>query len=190
MDVVASFLVQAGSGAGASGSGDGLLVWGVVLLGLAAVLLAVEMIVPSGGLISLAAALSAVGGLVCLTFENTQLGLITTLAVVVASPFIAAFMLKVWPNTPIGRMLILRNEDTEQGGGRTARPARHVVDAEALPAVGATGSAKTALRPVGTCVINGHRVECLAEAGMIDAGATVRVVDVDGKEVRVREIAE
>ncbi len=167
-----------------------LVVWGVVLLTTAAVLLVVEVGLPSGGLISLGAAACAVAGLVCLTFEDTALGLWATLAVLIATPFILGFMVKVWPNTPIGRLLILNGDGADESDeGTSEKPTRVAATEERpLPHVGQRGSAKTPLRPVGTCVIGGARLECLAEAGAIDAGADVEVVDVDGNEVRVREV--
>ncbi|MEM1446015.1 MAG: hypothetical protein AAGF84_08175 [Planctomycetota bacterium] len=160
-----------------------LMMWGVILLASALAMLIVEMVVPSGGLISLAAAVATVAGLVCLFFHDTTLGAITTLAVLIATPFIGGFMLKIWPHTPVGRWLILSSEQGEEGAAvsreRSTTPPIKVGD---------TGETKTLLRPVGTCVIQGQRIECLAESGMIDPGTAVRVVDIDGSEVRVRAV--
>ncbi len=158
-----------------------LMTWGVILLASAAAMLVAELFLPSGGLISVAAAIAAVGGLICLFFHDTTLGALATLAVLIATPFIAGFMLKLWPHSPVGHWLIL-------GGGDDEPDADPPMPKAPAVRVGDTGSTKTPLRPVGTCVINGRRTECLAEAGMIDAGTAVRVVDVDGKEIRVRAV--
>ncbi|MEM8781807.1 MAG: NfeD family protein [Planctomycetota bacterium] len=161
-----------------------LMTWGVILLASALAMLIAEMIVPSGGLISLAAAVTTVAGLICLFLQDTTLGWITTVAVLIATPFIGGFMLKIWPHTPVGRWLILASERGEEGA---ATP--RTTPTETPIKVGDTGRAKTQMRPVGTCVIGGRRIECLAESGMIDAGSSVRVVDVDGNEIRVRAVA-
>lgn len=186
-------LAQAsGSGSAPATGQTSLLVWGIVLLAAAAALLFVELAIPSAGVISLAAAGCAVAGLVCLTFENTTLGLSATLAVLIACPFIVGFMIKVWPNTPIGKRLILKDGDEDQGNDDSdpTRSTRRQTKSHlpGVPTIGQQGVAKTPLRPVGTCVIDGRRIECLAVAGIIDAGSTVQVVDVDGMEVRVREV--
>ena len=169
-----------------TGTGDetSLIVWGLVLLTVALVLVFVEVLVPSGGLIGLVAAACAVGGVVCITFENTVAGLIASLGVVAATPFLIAFALKIWPNTPLGRRLIL---------GADSAPSETAESTEAsTPSVqvGARGKAVTPLRPVGTCLINGQRIECLGDGTILDAGVEVEVIDVDGNEVHVRPVRD
>jgi membrane-bound serine protease (ClpP class) len=51
-----------------------------------------------------------------------------------------------------------------------------------------TGVALTNLRPSGTAVINGHRVDVVTEGPMIERGAPVRVVAVEGMRVVVRAV--
>jgi len=50
-----------------------------------------------------------------------------------------------------------------------------------------TGTALSALRPAGTAVINGKRVDVVTEGQMIDPGTPVRVVAVEGMRVVVRQ---
>ncbi len=51
-----------------------------------------------------------------------------------------------------------------------------------------TGTALTNLRPSGTALINGRRVDVVAEGGMIPAGTPVKVVAVEGIRVVVRAV--
>ncbi len=51
----------------------------------------------------------------------------------------------------------------------------------------AKGTALTQLRPSGTASINGQRVDVVTEGGLIEAGADLRVVAVEGARVVVRE---
>ena len=51
--------------------------------------------------------------------------------------------------------------------------------------VGATGVASTVLRPSGKVLIDGHTYDAIAEGGMIDRGATVRVVRIETNQVYV-----
>ena len=53
------------------------------------------------------------------------------------------------------------------------------------PAVGETGVAITMMRPSGRVEIRGAIVDAVAEFGMIEAGARVRVTSVDGMRVGV-----
>ena len=51
-----------------------------------------------------------------------------------------------------------------------------------------TGVAITQLRPSGAAFINGKRVDVITEGGLIDRGASLKVVAVDGMRVVVREV--
>lgn len=60
------------------------------------------------------------------------------------------------------------------------------VDAEKPELLGAVGVAHTALRPAGTGVFNGRRVDVVADGAFIEKGTTVKVVQVEGLRVVVR----
>jgi membrane-bound serine protease (ClpP class) len=49
-----------------------------------------------------------------------------------------------------------------------------------------TGTALTQLRPSGTALINGKRVDVVTEGGLIEKGTPVKVVAVEGLRVVVR----
>ena len=51
-----------------------------------------------------------------------------------------------------------------------------------------TGVAHTRLRPSGVAIINGQRVDVVTEGGLIERGAAVKVVAVEGARIVVREI--
>ena len=51
-----------------------------------------------------------------------------------------------------------------------------------------TGVAITQLRPSGTAFINGKRVDVVTEGGLIEQGASIKVVAVEGLRVVVREV--
>lgn len=157
------------------------VVWAVTCLVIAVVLFFLELFVPSGGLIGLAAGASLVTGIVLLFRFNTKVGLVSAIVALGSLPFVFMLALKVWPHTPIARMLLLKNRPAggseATGGSGGAEPALRV---------GLRGKALTDLRPVGTCLIEGRRLECLAESGMIRAGSPVCVVSVDGMHIKVR----
>lgn len=54
--------------------------------------------------------------------------------------------------------------------------------------VGQAGVAHTALRPSGVAVIGGQRVDVVTEGALIERGAAVKVVAVEGARVIVRQI--
>ena len=51
-----------------------------------------------------------------------------------------------------------------------------------------TGTAFTSLRPSGTAVINGKRVDVLTEGPFIERGSPIKVVEVEGARVVVRAV--
>lgn len=164
---------------------DQTVVWAIVCFAVAIVLILIEFFIPSGGLIGLGAAVAAVAGIVLLFQVNTWLGLIGAIVCVAALPFIIAAGLKIFPNTPVYRWLVLANAPARAADARSIE--RGCADGSADRAlVGQEGEALTDLRPVGTCLIAGRRRECLAEGGVIPAGSRVRVTLADGMQVKVR----
>lgn len=154
--------------------------WGLGLLGIGCLLFMAEVFVPSGGIIGLAAAGSAIVGIVMLMMFDTVVGLIATALALASLPFLFAFAIKVFPRTPFGRLISLQNQQqplTDPNGKPSESPAGNLIGAE--------GRAMTDLRPVGTCLIGDQRRECLATTGMIEVGSQVKVVSVDGMQIKV-----
>jgi membrane-bound serine protease (ClpP class) len=56
--------------------------------------------------------------------------------------------------------------------------------------VGKAGTALTPLRPSGTAVINGQRIDVVTEGAMIDRNTPVKVVAVEGMRVVVRALSD
>ena len=81
---------------------------------------------------------------------------------------------KYFPESRLARMFI---SSQVSGGIGTERP-------ELLER---TGTALTPLRPAGTAVIDGKRVDVVTEGQMIERGTPVRVIAVEGLRVVVRE---
>ncbi len=165
---------------------EGLLIWGIVLIAIAALLLVLEVFLPSAGIIAVTSAVVAVAGIVCLFRYDTIWGLTGSLAVIVVGPLLGAFMLKIWPNTPIGRRLIF-GEQTEEDRVRLLQ-AEQSQGAERLALIGMEGAAITDLRPVGMAQIGSQRLEVLAETGWIKAGTPLRITHADGSQIKVRQI--
>lgn len=85
--------------------------------------------------------------------------------------------LKFFPGSPMGRAFASRST---VGEIRTERP----------ELLNQTGVALTPLRPSGTAVINGRRVDVVTEGGMIDRNTPVKVVAIEGMRVVVRALSE
>jgi len=161
---------------------DAAIIWGVLLVALALVLLFAEFFIPSGGLLGILASAALVGGIVLLFYHDTTVGLIGSIAALLALPFLIGLGLRLLPSTPFYKLLTLseRQQPQDTASGRK-------VSQNGTVTVGDAGTSVTELRPVGTCQINGQRVECLAERSIIQPGRPVRVIWADGMQVKVRE---
>ena len=173
-----------------------LVLWAVLLLGAALLLFFIEVFLPSGGIIGMASAVCLVLGLVLLFQIDTMWGLIGATVAVLALPFAIGFSLKMFPNTPIARALTLRSSKDKPGDDEVEPDEGTTVAGQSSadkavsdgPAVGDSGKAISGLRPVGTCVINGKREQCLAVGGVISSNTKVQVVAVDGMHIRVKAV--
>ncbi|OCA91155.1 nodulation efficiency protein NfeD [Bacillus sp. FJAT-27225] len=63
----------------------------------------------------------------------------------------------------------------------------YVTNVNRTDLLGSEGTALTVLRPSGTAVINNERVDVVTEGSFIPKGATVKVIEVEGPRVVVRE---
>jgi membrane-bound ClpP family serine protease len=176
---------------GAAGGEDIFLLWGFLLCGAALVLLALELFIPSGGLIGLLCGVAAVGSVVCFFRYSTATGLASVAVYLVLAPLLMVLIFRVWVHSPLARRMILGGaEEAEGGSSEDLQPAaersRLARLAQMQQMVGAEGVTVTALRPVGTVRINGQRLDALAESGIIEAGVPVVVADVYDNQIKVR----
>lgn len=161
-----------------------MLLWGIGLFAIAGLLLFLEVFLPSGGVIGAASAIAAIAGVVAFFRHSTMWGLSSILALMVLAPAAIAFAFKIWPNTPIGRRLILGDEDVQPDEETTKRIEKERAEREAL--LNATGVAVTDLRPGGAVQVGGKRYDALVEGPPLEAGEKIRVVGFETGQVKVR----
>jgi membrane-bound serine protease (ClpP class) len=152
---------------------DWIITWFVA----GAVLLALETILP--GMIAGLLGLLCLGAGVAQSFLlfGWQTGSYILAAVVVILIAGTAFWLKYFPKTPLARLF---TSQSTVGDINAVRP-------ELLHQ---TGSALTTLRPSGTAIIHGQRVDVVTEGEMIDRDTPVQVVAIEGMRVVVRALSE
>lgn len=155
---------------------------GFMLIGAALLLLVAELFLTTGGvLLVIAGIVDLVGLIMVFTYGHRSIGLITLAAEAIILPLLAALAFYIWPHTPMGRRLIMRNRDQE-----TATLAEVNSDLEMLK--GRIGKAVSVLRPAGVVEFDGRRIDCLSEGIMVEPETWVRCIDVKGSRVLVRPI--
>lgn len=162
------------------------LIWGLALLAAAALLVVVEVFVPSAGVIAITAGVTALAGVVVMFMDGWRSGVLGILIVVVLGPAVVGFALRIWPSTPMGRKILNADETEAQMEARLRE--EEEARGAGLALVGKEGVALTDLRPVGIIEVEGVRHEALAETVLIASGERVRVTRLDGSQIKVRGV--
>ena len=98
------------------------------------------------------------------------------IALAVLSIVLFFLWLRLFPHTPLGKKMMLNR----------SLHSRNSLKTEDL--IGATGESVTPLRPAGTAVIQGRRMDVVAEGGLIETGKKISVVAQEGIRIVVRQL--
>ena len=159
------------------------LAFAVLLYVLFVVLLVAEVFVPSGGLISVCAALCLIAGTYIFFKHSTVSGVAGVIFGVIMIPSVLIYAYKAFPHTRFGKSVTLSPPERQQGDAIPDTP-------ELKELLGAVGVVLTPLRPVGMCDFAGCRIECVTESGYVDKNKKVEVINVESTQLTVRLIEE
>jgi membrane-bound serine protease (ClpP class) len=150
------------------------LVWSILLLLLGLALIALEIFVPSGGVLGVLAALALIASLVvAFTGGGWVTGTVMLLITMVIVPLVIGVAIHWWPRTPIGRMIVLEPPHSQE------EVLPETAEYRALHAlIGKRGVAKTKMLPSGAVIIDGRSYDALSEGMAIDPGQPIRVTAV------------
>jgi membrane-bound serine protease (ClpP class) len=82
---------------------------------------------------------------------------------------------RIFPKSRFGRVFVSQQTVGEIGTGQPAL-------------LHQTGEAYTQLRPSGTAIIHGKRVDVVTEGGLIEKGTPIKVIGIEGLRVVVRPL--
>ena len=153
----------------------------IVLLGLGLALIVAELMVPSLGVLGLLAALCVVGAVAAAFAESTALGVRFLVAVALLVPIAIVAGLKLLPHGPLGTTLVARGFSFKDAAA---------VDRRDAALLGKRGLAESILRPIGVARIEGRRVDVVSRGEPIEAGAEIKVIEVEGNRVVVARVDE
>jgi membrane-bound ClpP family serine protease len=157
------------------------LIWSIILLVLGLALVMIEVFVPSGGILgflSISSLLAAV--IMAFYHRGAEIGFLFLVITTVLVPSLLAIAFRWWPHTPMGRRILLDvpNSDEVLPDTPERRSLRELV--------GKMGVAKTVMLPSGAVLIENRTIDAISEGMPIEAGQTVRVIEVSGGRVVVR----
>ncbi|WNR46383.1 NfeD family protein [Paenibacillus roseipurpureus] len=159
--------------AGIAGYGD----LAVFIIGI--VLLALELVVPSFGILSVLGAICLFGGVLLASSDPKEAGLMLGIALLVAI-IAVSIAIKYWKHRGVWNRFILKEQLTTSKG--------FVSQPDKSQLIGLTGLALTPLRPAGTALIQGERVDVVTNGSFIDTQRNIIVVQVEGVRVVVKEL--
>jgi len=147
---------------------------------LGAVLIAVDFYLPSFVLAGIGVVLLLTATMIGYGATGSADKTILLFCAEAALGFGAAYAsIKYFPRTPAGRKMILASTQT----GGSAQSSR------ATDWIGREGVAHTVLRPAGVAVIDGQRLDVVAESGMIESGSPIKIIDVNENRLVVRKLS-
>jgi membrane-bound serine protease (ClpP class) len=158
------------------------LTYSIGLLVLFFLLLVGEFFIPSAGLLGTAAAAAGVASIIIGFMHNVAAGFSMLVIIAVVTPVVMWAMVRYWPHTPIGRLILNRQPGQlhEPVESRTPSGERR------KDLVGRIGTAKTDLLPSGLVLLDGRRLDAVSDGSPIDAGAAVVVTSAVAGKLRVR----
>ncbi|HMP80590.1 MAG TPA: NfeD family protein, partial [Pirellulaceae bacterium] len=142
----------------------------LLVLGILVVLL--EFIVPSGGVLGVTAATLLGAGVVVAFMHSLTAGTIALVALAITLPSLFVAFVNIWPSTPLGKRILLGPQSKQD----VLPPEQIQTPYEKL--VGRKGTAKTKMLPSGIVLIDGNPFDAVSDGFAIEAGDPVRVIDV------------
>ena len=155
--------------------------WSILLLGLGLVFLVLEFFIPSAGTLGVLAGLSFVGAIVLAFLEGPIHGVGVSITVMLIVPAALLAAVNWWPETPIGRLILIKRPDA---------PEEVLPETEGYRGlkllVGKRGQAKSLMLPSGSVQIEHRTYDALSEGIAIEPGQPIVVVGVSMQRLVVR----
>ncbi|MEX0612514.1 MAG: NfeD family protein [Pirellulales bacterium] len=156
------------------------IAWAILLLLAGCALVVMEVFIPSGGIISILAAVAFIGSLVIAFQESATTGPMTgflfAAVTVFAVPTLLALAFKYWPKTRMGKAFLGELPTEEEV--LTEDPRRALI--------GRVGVARSKMLPSGTVEVDGQMIDAVSQGRAIEPGTYVVIIEVRANRVIVR----
>jgi membrane-bound serine protease (ClpP class) len=155
--------------------------WIALLLLAGLLVMALEVFVPSGGVLGFLSAVSLVAAVAMAFMTRGAAAGVAVLAIVCgAVPAVLGMAFRFFPRTPLGRRVLPPPPAPDDVGPDAARRR------SLRGLVGRAGRSATDMLPWGVVSLDGATHEAVSESGVIAAGTVVEVVGVQGSALVVR----
>jgi membrane-bound serine protease (ClpP class) len=158
------------------------LAWSIILLIAALCVVGIEMFIPSAGLLAIVSGSLFLAALIVAFFHSLTAGVFMLIAIGLLLPVMFVIFVNVWPNTPIGKRILLKR----MGEDDVLLRGEHYDEQQDL--VGKTGIARSEMIPSGQVMIDGRKYDAVSEGLPIDKGDHIKVVSIRMFKIFVRKI--
>ncbi len=156
------------------------IAWAILLLLAGCALVVLEVFIPSGGIISILAAVALVGSIVIAFQESSTtgpaIGFMFAAVTVFAVPTLVALAFKYWPKTPMGKAFL----------GELPTAEEVLPEDRRRGLLGRVGVARSKMLPSGTVEVDGQMIDAVTQGQAIEPGTYVVVAEVRANRVVVR----
>lgn len=159
-------------------------IWAILLLMTGLGLAALEMFVPSGGVLGFLSACAIVGSIVLGFRQSPALGFGLLVLALFGVPTVISVGLHYWPRTAMGRKILLGAPTSEEV--LPDDPRKKTLKG----LIGQVGRAKSKMLPSGVITVDGRTIDAVSEGAPVEPGQPVRIIEVRANRVVVRPVAE
>ncbi|MHC2069550.1 NfeD family protein [Bremerella sp. T1] len=146
-------------------------------------LIVLEMFIPSGGVLGFLAAVALVGAVIYAYLKcDIAVGTAFLAATVITVPILIGMAIRVWPYTPLGRMILLDSATEQSQDDLNSNVHTELV--------GRRGIAKSNLLPSGVAEIDGEHWDVIIIGPAADRGDLIEVIEVEGNRILVAKVDE
>jgi membrane-bound serine protease (ClpP class) len=157
-----------------------LILIGIGMLVVGLMLIAIECLIPSFGLIGVMGVTLIVGSIImAFNTGSAASGVVFVVLAVIGIPLAIHAGFKILPRTSLGRGFILSGPAT---------PEEQAVDTGYEEYEGKEGVTKSKLRPSGIAIIENERLTVQSEGEWIEKGARIKVIKVVGNKIFVESV--
>ena len=156
------------------------LVWSILLMVFGCVVLALEVFIPSGGVLAILSAAAFIGSIMMAFKSGPRTGFAFIATTVVVVPAVVALAFKYWPKTPMGKAFI----------GELPTDEDVLPDDPRRALLGRVGVVRSKMLPSGAVEIEGQIIDAVSQGQAIEPGQYVTVVEVRANRVVVRPAKE
>jgi membrane-bound serine protease (ClpP class) len=157
--------------------------WSVLLFFTGVLLIFIEMAVPGFGVFGISGIIALLTGIVFAAPDPLQ-GLTSLGIAIAATAVLIPILYKLLGGPRLFRRFVLQETESTEKGYVSKRSEDH----EYL--VGMIGETVTPLRPSGTILIDGKRVDALSEGSYLPTGSRIQVIQVEGAKIIVSPAGE